>query len=311
MRRAIPSISAIIPTKDRPADLIATIKSLLQQTVLPQQLIIVDQSLRDVSQRQVETQFQRARREIRDSIELCYVRDASLSGLTSARNRSLALARSDVALFLDDDVSLESRFIEEIIRAYMRYPNAAGVGGIVTNYAPPPRLFWWWELVFVRGPFRDDRQPIYRRAASLRGSDPLPVTRLGGGLMSFRADAICGRRFDDHLPGVGDGEDVDFCMRLEPGAVLMIAPRARLTHQQSPGGRSRDHHLRRDAQAAHYLYWRNWNRGVKNRVCFWWLNLGYALMAVLGSLRRVSPEPWRALLSGAREGKRLARRKTR
>ena len=124
--------------------------------------------------------------------------------------------------------------------------------------------------------------------------------------MSFRADAIRDLRFDERLVGVSDGEDVDFCMRLKPGSVLLIAPRARLIHKKSPSGRLGDHWLRRSARAALFLYRKNWSRGVRNRVSFMWLNLGYGIVATFASLRHCSTKPWHALLAGVRDAPRYS-----
>jgi GT2 family glycosyltransferase len=124
--------------------------------------------------------------------------------------------------------------------------------------------------------------------------------------MSFRADAIRKMKFDENLREVSEGEDIHFCARLGTNAVLLIAPRARLVHNQSPSGRERAHWLARQARGLSYLYRRNWRRGVKNRLCYLWLNVGYALTASLASLRRASLEPWRSLLAGLREGTRAA-----
>ena len=45
-----------------------------------------------------------------------------------------------------------------------------------------------------------------------------------------------------------------------------------------------------------------------NRICFGWLNIGYALLATVSSLRRLSLEPWRATLKGANLGFEIAKR---
>jgi len=121
--------------------------------------------------------------------------------------------------------------------------------------------------------------------------------------MSFRASAIRHIRFDENLRGVSDGEDVDFCARLDRGAELWMTPKARLIHKESPVGRQQDHWLRRDARSSYFHYWKNWNRGTKNQLWFFWLNAGYGLIATLGSLRVGSLRPWQAVLKGAREGK--------
>jgi GT2 family glycosyltransferase len=158
----------------------------------------------------------------------------------------------------------------------------------------------------VRGPFRDERQFVYWNAPRLNCSDPIPVRKLGGGLMSFRARAIRGMRFDENLRGVSDGEDVDFCARMRPGAQLAIAPRARLIHNASLAGRSRKHWLQRSTQANCYLFQRNWNTCAFNRMCFLWLMAGLGIIALFASLRRGSLEPWNTFRQGALEGYRVS-----
>lgn len=124
--------------------------------------------------------------------------------------------------------------------------------------------------------------------------------------MSFRADAIRDIQFDENLSGVSDGEDVDFCAHLKPRSLLLITPKARLVHNQSPAGRSQKHWTSREAKSNHYLYYRNWRSGIFNRLCFCWLNLGYGIVATFASLRRGSLEPWRDLVEGMREGCRVS-----
>jgi glucosyl-dolichyl phosphate glucuronosyltransferase len=300
------SISIIIPTKNRPKDLKLTVETLLAQTVLPDQLVIVDQSGGDESRREILSLLGAAAQGTRDRIRLNYVYDPSITGGAQARNRAMQIADCAVWLFLDDDVHLEPDFIQELLATYHRFPTAAGVSGIVTNYSFPPRAALAWRNLFVRGPFHDDRQPVYWNSARLRTSDPVPVSRFGGGLMSFRADAIRDIQFDENLSGVSDGEDVDFCAHLEPRSLLMITPKARLVHNQSPTGRSQKHWTSREVKSNHYLYYRNWRSGVFNRLCFSWLNLGYGIVATFASLRRGSLEPWRDLVEGMREGRRVS-----
>jgi len=302
------TVSVIIPTKDRAGDLVAAVRSLFLQTVTPNQLIILDQSASDESERQISALLAEASAKVRDRLKLNHVRDTTVTGLASARNRSLEMAHADVCLFLDDDVVLEPNFLEELLTVYSNHPEAAGVSGIVTNYPLPDRFTRWWSAVFVRGVLHDDRQPVYWSAGRLRDQSPIQVSRLGGGLMSFRTEAIRGVRFDEALEGVSDGEDVDFCARLGPKAVLLISPRARLVHNQSPSGRERNYWVRRHGRALYYLYRKNWKHGVVNRLSFVWLNVGYAFVATLGSARRLSLDPWRALCDARRDAKEIQRR---
>ena len=84
------------------------------------------------------------------------------------------------------------------------------------------------------GPFRDERQRVYRDAGRLLDARPIRVRQLGGGLMSFRASKIRNQLFDTNLTGACPGEDIEFCAGLPREWVLRIAPKARLIHNRSP-----------------------------------------------------------------------------
>lgn len=302
MRKMMTSVSVIVPTKDRPRELEFTVRTLLLQTTLPLQLIIVDQSSGTEGRDRVDRLYASLVDRSGGALELCYIMDETIPGANVARNRAIDAATGDIVLFLDDDVILEPDFIEEIVAAYARRPDAAGISGVITNYQRPQLLFGLWTSLFVRGPFLDKRQAVYWNADGLRNSEPIPVDRFGEGLMSFRAEAIRNCRFDENVR-VCYGEDVDFCSQLKPNSILLIAPRARLVHSKSPIGRLHDHFLRRQVRSACFLYWKNWNHGFKNALSFFWLNVGYILLAMVGSMLRLSLEPWRAIGSGIRDAR--------
>lgn len=285
------TVSIVIPTKNRTSDLEATIDSILRQTVLPLELIIIDQSK--------EKWFLKSL-----PFPLKYIHDPKLSGASTARNAGMERATGDVWLFLDDDVILESTFIEELLAAYA--PDVIGVSGIVTNYTPPPFGQLLWETVFLRGPFLDDRMRVYRNADELRTGLPVTVRQFGAGLMSFKACAIKNLRFDPALTGASPGEDIDFCARLPEGSLLVIAPKARLFHKRSPEGRANAHWLTLHAQVNRYMRDRHWKHGLFNNLCYLWLNMGYAGAAALSCLKRMSREPWRSWRGGAEKGAAIA-----
>lgn len=300
----LPSLSIIIPTKNRQADLERTVRTILRQSVLATQLVVVDQSETNHCHARLNELISAAAP--KGILQLLYIHDPSISGGAAARNRALELASCEVCLFLDDDVELEPEFVEQVLEVYRNNKQASGVSGVITNYRAPRWSHRFWQTIFARGPFHDERQWIYWNSDRLRNSPPVPVRKFGGGLMSFRTQTICGLRFDENLQGVSDGEDVDFCMRLEKGTLLLMNPRARLAHLHSSSGRIADHWLRRAARGTHYLYWRHWNNGIRNRAYFVWLTGGYLLLAVIGCLRRLSLRPWRALWTGMREARQAA-----
>jgi GT2 family glycosyltransferase len=301
-----PTVSVLIPTKNRPACLERAVQLLLAQSVVPDQLVIVDQSTTDESRRRVERLVADGPG-ARTLVRLRYIHDPAIPGAAVARNRAMAAADGVVWLFLDDDMEPESDFVEQLLVVYETHPAVGGVSGIITNYARPSLAFRTWSWLFLRGPFHDERQAIYWRAEQLRHQDPIPVTKFGSGLMSFRADLVRSVRFDDSLRGLPPGEDVDFCVRLGAAARLVIAPAARIAHQPSTSGRSEEYWVKEYAQGKLYVYHRNWRRGVRNRLCCLWFEIGCSVVAALASVRRRSLAPWRAFARGVREAEGLAR----
>lgn len=285
-------VSVIIATKNRPVDLARTVDTLLIQTVKPSELIVVDQSAYSSSVKPLP-------------FPLRYIHAPSLSGLTAARNVAVEHACGDVWLFLDDDVLLDANFIEEIARAYKE--GITGVSGIITNYSAPPLRQRLWEAVFQIGPFRDERQIVYRRANQIDDCDSIRVRQFTGALMSFRSSAVRNHRFDTNMTGACPGEDIDFCAGLPKESVLVIAPKARLVHNRSREARDPTHWISVAAQVASYMHERHWKKDPWNKLCYAWLISGYVVLGVFSSVRSKSLAPWRAWREGIRRGKKIAR----
>ncbi len=300
------AVCVIIPTKNRPDDLERAVGSLLTQTVVPQSLVVIDQSVGSEGRRRVEAELASAKRLGRNTFRLTYIHDSHISGGAVARNRGMELADGDVWLFLDDDVVLEEEFVQELLKVYQAYPKADGVSGVMTNYPRAPLAFRVWSAIFVHGRFRDRRQPIYWNAERLRNSSPLPVDRFTGCVMSFRANAVGGTTFDNNLYGVSEGEDIDFCLRLGHPATLLMAPRARLEHRHSQIGRLQDHWLRRYVRGNLFIYYKHWNTNAFNRLCHAWLQIGLGSVALIACVRRLSIDPWHALTTGIAEARQAS-----
>jgi GT2 family glycosyltransferase len=293
-------VSVIIPTKNRCGELLTTVRSLVRQTVLPSQIVVVDQSPDNRALRYLQDELAGIR-----CVRLDYVYDPLLNGAAAARNRAMDLATGDFWLFLDDDVELEAEFIQRLLECYGKRPTARGVSGIITNYPLPSAASRLWSAIFVRGPFHDDRQPIYWDCERLRNSEPIAVRKFTSALMSFRASVIRDIRFDSNYPGAL-AEDIDFCCQLPTGTLMFIAPQARLVHNRSPINRARSHWLRIHAEASYYLYERHWKKQIINRFYFAWLKIGYAVAAVVASAKARSFHSWRALQAGRLAGNAYA-----
>ena len=125
--------------------------------------------------------------------------------------------------------------------------------------------------------------------------------------MSFRAGVIRHLRFDERLHGIPRAKDVDFCARLGPDRVLVIATRARTEHRQGTSPRASDDWIRGYVQGQLYPYYRNWSRAPINRLCQLWFVFGCLLLALYASCRRLSFTPMTMFFRGVREAIELGR----
>jgi len=294
--------SVIIPTRNRATDLGRTLPTLLEQTHLPDEIIVVDQSPDDSTRKVVEEFATKVAHSQRPMPKFVYLHEPNIVGAGAARNVAISRAGGEVLVFLDDDVLLESDFLKEMLSIYQQNPKVGGVSGVITNYPRPPLPVRLMRRIFRVGPFHDERQPIYWNADRLRDALPFPVRKFGGGVMSLRRSALDKERFDDLYKGAGS-EDVDLSWRLSERWLLVMTPRARLFHIRTQLGSARDPWFTYEIKCDYYLFYRLWRKGIKNRLCFAWLNAGYVLLAMSASVKRGSLGPWRALVQGIRFGR--------
>jgi len=102
-----PLVSVIIPTYNRPESLVHAIKSVLDQTYRPIEIIVVNDGGDDVEA--IVSSLNRDQRCI------VYVKHAANKGLAAARNTGLALARGRYVAYLDDDDRFYPEHVETLV----------------------------------------------------------------------------------------------------------------------------------------------------------------------------------------------------
>jgi glycosyltransferase involved in cell wall biosynthesis len=96
------TVSAIVPTKNRPAQLAVAVRGLLAQSAPVCELIVVDQSDGDAGRQLVTALVAETPVERRPRLD--YVLDPTINGAAAARNVGLDRAGGEIVLCCDDDV---------------------------------------------------------------------------------------------------------------------------------------------------------------------------------------------------------------
>lgn len=278
------NITAVIPTKNRPADLEKAINSILMQRTLPQQLVIIDQSETDESRNRVVSLCVNA-----SNLLLKYVHDAGIDGLVAAKAASLIWANGDLICFLEDDVVLEPDYFYEMEAGFLKNPDMLGCCGLVVDVGSMPSGYIFFFNIFHRGIFRDLRVGVHGSNPT-RGGDLIPSPTLSGGLSAWRREVFDVVRFD-----TGNDffmlEDIEFSTRAASvlGPRFYINPNARLDHRVSPVNRSRLSDRQRRKIREYLVFYKKRTQWQWATASLAWLLLGLFIESFFQAVRHGSP----------------------
>jgi GT2 family glycosyltransferase len=223
--------------------------------------------------------------------------------LTAARNLGAQLAKGDLIAYCDDDAQLDPDGLAGLNQAFAAEPKLMAAGGVIKNYDPPSALAQLFTRLFYRGPFFDERQPIYWNWRHLDPDKLLPTSKLNGGMMAFRRD-ILDRvgGFDDRLRAACVAEDIDIAQRIllhcgEPNAVKLV-PSVRIVHESLGSWRKEDRSIEFQIVSQHYLLHRNLGYAATHHFQYWWMVFGLLLRAAIASIRRRRLQPLRSFAKG-------------
>ena len=161
------SITAVVPTFDRPDLLVKAVASILRQSSPADEVIIVDNGTVPVPIGLLPSGVQ-------------LLRIAPRAGVSAARNAGASAARSDYVAFLDDDDRWDDRYLEEIRSAMDRHDESADVilarkdrevDGLVAPYKEIISLTGLRDLLMVKNPGIGGQNVVVRREffATIKG----------------------------------------------------------------------------------------------------------------------------------------------
>ena len=209
---ALPRVSVVVPTRDRPDRLATCLAALERQTVPELEIVVVDDASRDAAAVAAVAGAPRAR----------LVRGAG-RGPAAARNAGVAAARAPIVCFTDDDCEPVPGWAEALAARLVAGADAAA------------------------GPTRNGRpRSVVAAAAQAVATHLAEATIDAAGRMRFaptsnlacRAEVCAAVPFDESYP-LAAGEDRDWCARLVgSGRTLAFVPGALVRHHQelTPAG---------------------------------------------------------------------------
>jgi glycosyltransferase involved in cell wall biosynthesis len=264
----------VIATRNRREPLVEAVQSIVEQTVLPAELCVVDSSEEPLGRPEVERLCAEA------GIALDYVHPAP-RGLTIQRNIGIERTTGDPVFLIDDDVTLAPDVHEEILAEYARWgPELGGVRGAPVHPPRPSRPTILWRKLFGMGGWWADGSGKMRPGFFVEGvasSDSVRrVEYMNGWFMSYRRAVFEHERFDERLAGYAWKEDIDFSYRVvKRGYVLVQTPKARVTHHKSSSERlSPFDHQRMALANQFYLHRKNMPQTLRYKAALWWALVG-------------------------------------
>lgn len=222
--------SIIIPTKDRQKDIVCCLNSILEQTILPDEVVIVDQST-DQEIEQIINGLNYSKK-----LRINYIR--SSPGLTKARNIGVKQSNGEIIIFLDDDIILEKDFVKYILKVFDtdKAGKVGGVSGRVINEDATKK----YSLLSICSRFTLNSYPgdggfrTSGRQTIICWSDkPAQVQFLAGCVSAYRRKVFEEFQFDENLKGYCYGEDADFSYRVSRVYECRYEPKARAFHNKS------------------------------------------------------------------------------
>jgi glycosyltransferase involved in cell wall biosynthesis len=155
MNRHLPTISVVVLTRNRPKLLSQCVNSLLNQTIKPLEIIIVDGSA--------------STPEVRLGSLIKVLHDTKHS-ISSARNLGAKNAHGDIIVYLDDDLVASKDYLSRIRKHFIQDPTLAAVTGRITNALPDNIYAATIYAFYLRG--------LTRMYPSLSKAQPLTSGRM-------------------------------------------------------------------------------------------------------------------------------------
>jgi len=282
-------VSVVIPTKNRVEDLKKCVECLVNQTVLPYELIVVDGSDSDETKEYLKN--------LKLKFKCIYIKQHK-GGTANARNLGIKKATGDIIVFMDDDVILDRDAIKEVVNVFAENEEVAGASGIIIEPLTKKNflaiLEYIFAIIFLRDSLRKGSVTASGHHARFP-KKPSYVEWLGTSFAAYRGDVLKEFNLDENLERLSNYayyEDFDISYRISKKYKLFINPRAKAIHRHSPSSRSDFFKVNSVKIQNHYYLVKK--HGF-SKVAFWWSTSGLLLARVIFLLMEPSRINYMAL----------------
>ena len=298
-------ISAIIATLGRPESLVRCLESLTKQTVSVNEVVVVHCGKDEETESVTSNECWKAA-----GMHVRYYSHPE-QNCAAQRNLAIELATYDNLLLVDDDVEVDSGWVEELFKPIWKDPNVgATMGNLLNQPMSAPTPFWRAYRILLHGKSRGLKPGLLVGAALPNGfpsdaKDVIPCEWVGGGASAIRREAFRSvGGFASFFKGSSPGEDLDLGYRLSRKWKVFYVPTATCIHHQSKAAReSSDQHQYLSMRSRFAILSVSMSKGrLKSigHVALWAFVQGLSELAALrrGVLRSDLPDAWLGRLRG-------------
>jgi glycosyltransferase involved in cell wall biosynthesis len=278
-------------------DLSKVVDSILKQSVLPLEIIIVDQSDNESTKKYVAS----IKKKNKTKVKIIYLFQKEKS-ITHARNKGISLASGDIISFLDDDVILFSDYYEKIVHHFANNRQVAGLSG--REVVKKKLKGWKWKMrrILLKAFLLDN----FKGRMTISGfgcpmgreefSSYFKVEMLPGSNMNFRKKFLRNMQFDEWFCGYGYREDADFSYRISRKAIVAMIPEARFYHNFSKLNRmAMNEQKAMEVKNLAYFYKKNARKNIFSDFLFLYSLSGLFIIILIEYLNNLNEEKYKQL----------------
>lgn len=276
--------SVVIVTRNRPHEVQRLLRALAEQTVVPDEVLLIDASDAAVDGEPPH---------LAEGLALRII--PSHAGLSAQRNIGLREARGDILTYFDDDAVPASEYCERILSLFRSDDSAVALGGINLDLPRVGAMEYALRVILQVQTRRGTHG--YRRSGIPDPTGPYDATRvhlLPSTALSLRRAACAGLSFEERwlsgeplglATGRCFGEDAYFTAQLAERGTLRLCPGAAFRHV--PSSRTRESTFITQALYVYSLRWIS-DRAARTRLARalrLWALLGQGVINLAQSLR--------------------------